>query len=682
MVRLQFTLIIYSILLLEIEAQIDSSNRINHNILDEVVITAQHNPKAIEESVHYVKLISDKRIANQAAINLRDVLKMETAMRVSQDNFLGSSISMQGLSGQNVKILIDGVPVIGRLNGNIDISQINLNNIEKIEIIEGPLSVNFGTDALAGTINLISKKATLNNPIIEVNSYYETAGQYNIDYQIIKKKGPHNFHLNGGRYFFDGWNPDDLFIEFPKRTIADTNRSIQWDLKEQFFTKLGYSFKSKLIQISPYLSHFNESITNRGMPRLPYFENAFDDFYETERFNIGVNLEGKFPSGNNWKLVAAYNDFRRKKNTFYIDLTNLESQITNMESDQDTSRFGYWMSRGSVVKNLKSSKSTIEFGYDVNFEKTRGQRIIDNIQSISDFAFFSTSEINLKENLVFRPGLRASYNSDYPSPLTPSLNFKYSVFNHTIRGSYADGFRAPSLKELYFEFIDINHNIIGNKNLLAERSHNFNFSHVWKIQKSIGTISIDNSLFYNHIRNMITLAQTSGSMAYSYFNLGLFKSKGLRGDFSLKTEKFNTLVGWSFIGRFNQISTLHDISPFSFSPEYRFQGNYKFNESNSSVSVFWKYNGASPFYNLDNSGEVSMGSISSYQILDIIYIKKFNNMTLSFGGKNLFNVKNINISGQPSSGGTHNNSSGGLAMNWGRSIFISLKLNFNSCGKN
>ncbi len=131
MVRLQFTLIIYSILLLEIEAQIDSSNRINHNILDEVVITAQHNPKAIEESVHYVKLISDKRIANQAAINLRDVLKMETAMRVSQDNFLGSSISMQGLSGQNVKILIDGVPVIGRLNGNIDISQINLNNIEK-----------------------------------------------------------------------------------------------------------------------------------------------------------------------------------------------------------------------------------------------------------------------------------------------------------------------------------------------------------------------------------------------------------------------------------------------------------------------------------------------------------------------------------------------------------------------
>ena len=193
MVRLQFTLIIYSILLLEIEAQIDSSNRINHNILDEVVITAQHNPKAIEESVHYVKLISNKRIANQAAINLRDVLKMETAMRVSQDNFLGSSISMQGLSGQNVKILIDGVPVIGRLNGNIDISQINLNNIEKIEIIEGPLSVNFGTDALAGTINLISKKATVNNPITEVNSYYETAGHYNIDYQIIKKKGPHNF---------------------------------------------------------------------------------------------------------------------------------------------------------------------------------------------------------------------------------------------------------------------------------------------------------------------------------------------------------------------------------------------------------------------------------------------------------------------------------------------------------
>ena len=67
-------------------------------------------------------------------------------------------MSVQGLSGENVKILIDGVPVVGRLNGNVDLSQINLTNIERVEIVEGPLSVNYGTNALAGTINLITKK--------------------------------------------------------------------------------------------------------------------------------------------------------------------------------------------------------------------------------------------------------------------------------------------------------------------------------------------------------------------------------------------------------------------------------------------------------------------------------------------------------------------------------------------
>ena len=125
--------------------------------LDETVVTAQYAPGSTEKSVHKMKVISRKEIDARGSVNLRDVLANENNIRISQDNVLGSSLSMQGISGQNVKILLDGVPLIGRLNGNLDLSQINLNNIERIEIIEGPLSVNYGTDALAGTINLISQ---------------------------------------------------------------------------------------------------------------------------------------------------------------------------------------------------------------------------------------------------------------------------------------------------------------------------------------------------------------------------------------------------------------------------------------------------------------------------------------------------------------------------------------------
>lgn len=171
-------------------------------LLNEVVITGQITPTMIDESVHQVRVITAEKIQDQGAVTLRDVLQNETNIRVSQDNILGTSMSIQGISGQNVKILIDGVPVIGRLGGNIDLSQINLQNIERIEIIEGPLSVNYGTDALAGTINLITKKIQKNKHELTISEYYESVGQHNFSLQYGFQKNHHKIFLLVGRNNF------------------------------------------------------------------------------------------------------------------------------------------------------------------------------------------------------------------------------------------------------------------------------------------------------------------------------------------------------------------------------------------------------------------------------------------------------------------------------------------------
>ena len=106
--------------------------------LDEVVVTGQLTEKSTEDAVHKARIISGEKLRSGLFLDLGQVLEKELNLSLSQDNILGSSISLQGISGQNVKILIDEIPVIGRLNGNIDLSQISLNNIERIEIIEGP----------------------------------------------------------------------------------------------------------------------------------------------------------------------------------------------------------------------------------------------------------------------------------------------------------------------------------------------------------------------------------------------------------------------------------------------------------------------------------------------------------------------------------------------------------------
>ena len=124
----------------------------------EVVVTGLISETTAENAIHKIRIIGSKELNSGLFLDLGSALSKELNINLTQDNVLGSSISIQGVSGQNVKILIDDVPVIGRLNGNIDLSQISLSNIERIEIIEGPLSTIYGTDALAGTINIITKK--------------------------------------------------------------------------------------------------------------------------------------------------------------------------------------------------------------------------------------------------------------------------------------------------------------------------------------------------------------------------------------------------------------------------------------------------------------------------------------------------------------------------------------------
>src|SRR5690606_23632369 len=121
-----------------------------------VVITGEVEPQSAKKSVYQVRTIPMERIQAQGSTRLQDVLNTELNIRFDQDLSLGgSNLNMLGLSGQNVKVLIDGVPMIGRqgVENEININQINVSSIERIEIVEGPMSVIYGADALAGVIN-------------------------------------------------------------------------------------------------------------------------------------------------------------------------------------------------------------------------------------------------------------------------------------------------------------------------------------------------------------------------------------------------------------------------------------------------------------------------------------------------------------------------------------------------
>ena len=126
--------------------------------LPEIIVTSNFLPTSKRESVYDIKIISNEKINNKGATNLREVLNTELNFKTNNGHVNETAINLNGLSGNHIKIMIDGVPLEGRLNGNIDLSQINLNEVERIEIIDGPSSVSYGTNALGGTINIITKK--------------------------------------------------------------------------------------------------------------------------------------------------------------------------------------------------------------------------------------------------------------------------------------------------------------------------------------------------------------------------------------------------------------------------------------------------------------------------------------------------------------------------------------------
>ena len=654
----------------------------NETELETFVVTAQYEKTTKEKAVNKIRVISREKIDALAAVNLGDVLKNELNIRLSQDNILGSFMSLQGISGQNVKILIDGIPIIGRLSGNIDVSQINLNNIERIEIVEGPLSVNFGTDALAGTINLISKKKKNNGFSFDANSYYESAGQYNVDGSLSFKKNNNQFKISGGRNLFDGWSSYDPFFQFPKSRPADTLRAKPWNPKEQIFGSLDHLFSKEDFSLRTYANYFDEQITNRGMPRNPYFESAFDDYYNTWRKDVGADLNKKLKNGGRIKVLAAYNHYKRIKLKYLKDLTNLEQQLTQTPGDQDTTKFDMLISRGSFSKI--NGQLDFQLGYEINFESSLGKRIEGKSQEQSNYAIFGSTKLKANENLIFQPALRLAYNSSYNAPPIPSFNIKYSKNNLIFRGSYAKGFRAPSLKELYFYFVDINHNIVGNSDLKEETSNNFNADISWKKIYNQTILNIDGGVFYNDIDNLITLALADEStQQYSYINIGNYKTNGIKLNTEIIFNNVSFNIGAAHIGRYNDLSKeIDSIANFNYSPEIRTNFIYNFQKYNLRFSTFYKYTGPTIRFNLNSDDEVLESTMDGFNTLDANITKTFNSESAkkyliewSIGFKNIFDVQSVNSSG--SSGGVHAESSSSLPVSWGRSIFSSIKIKFN-----
>lgn len=643
--------------------------------LSEVVVTGQYKPQSVKNSVYQVRVIPAAYIRNLAPLKLQDVLNSQLNIRFSQDLATGgSNISMLGLSGQNVKILIDGVPMVGRqgTSNEININQVDVNSIDRIEIIEGPMSVIYGADALAGVINIITKKKTAASFSVNARAQEETAGK---EYGF--KQGSHNQYLglagnykkwyasgSIGRNLFNGWKD------------TATGRELTWHKKRQFIGNALLGYNNGKLNVYYRLDGLDEVITNPA--NLPQSgQPAVDQDYISGRLMQQLQASYIFSSKLTANALASYTHFTRQvySTLFYPDG---DVRVATAPGLHSLTTFNGFTFRASAVYK-PSSIVSFQPGVDINTESGEGERIKTGTQHIDDYAFFITSEITPNTRINIRPGIRVVKNSVYDAPpVIPSLNAKFALTNTVdLRLAYARGFRSPSLRELYYDFFDASHSITGNPNLEAEHSNSFTGSISFTPAKS-KPVKFKTSLngFYNDVSNMIGFASQSGTNVTTYLNIDEYKTRGVSLDNNIKYKNLDASLGFAYTGRYNDYNKADKSLPkFKWSGEVNAMLSYHFPKQGLNVNLYYKFTGKLPYYTEVVSGtqtEIKLAETEGYHWADLTLNKKlFKFITINAGIRNLFDIVSVNSA---VTGGAH--SSGGVfPIANGRSFFAGLTFN-------
>ena len=595
-----------------------------------------------------------------------DLLKTELGFQYHSEGILGDFVRIRGLSGEYVKILIDGMPLTGRVADRIDLGQLSLNNIDHVEVIDGPVSVIYGSNALAGAINLISSDKSDENLSASLDSYFESAGIYNFNASLSKTFKGNNLSINAARNFFSGWGP------------VDSNRYKTWKPKLQYLFDGGYQYRKNNLTVRYSTDLLFEELRDQDSLSLAtLYEKAIDSYHFTKRWNNRLNVIKIFSEKLNFNLQAGYSYYNKSKITYLNDLVNLEKTVADSPEMQDTTIFRMMSARAFVSHKLQN-KLEYQGGIDINIESASGKRTM-GIKEITDIAGFLNVIYHPVEQFSIQPGIRFIYNSKFEAPVVYAVNAKYKSGNFTFYGSYGKGFRAPSLKQLYLQFIDSNHEIIGNENLQAETADDFSLSSGLFIPLGVNSLQADITAFYNSIDNAIQLAIDTLRPGWgTYFNIQAdqFKTKGI--EIRLKTDLYPGIsfnAGLITTGRMR----LNNPGRFDYSTDVVSGFSYRNERFRYQVSLFYKYTDKYLEFAGNYGAEGKLNGIaerfiSSYNTLDVTFYKSLysDKITLSGGIKNVFDITLV-----PSIGNLnfHGSSQNSVAAGYGRSYFLKLNIN-------
>lgn len=484
----------------------------------DVVVTATRTEADVKMVPNTVEVITADDIEKLGATDVYSALRLADNVQIMNTSTgFGHRISMRGMSSDSTLILINGqrtaIEDTETTQNLLALDRINVHNIERIEIIRGAASAQYGSDALAGVINIITKKST-GKPSVTVGATTGTTNMSNYYHIDLGRQGKFSstFDMNFSKD--RQWTEHEVSglpvknLQGPKQSY---NFSGTYELGENknLNLDLGY-YKDKL---SGDWSHKEYNLGAwGGIVRLQ------DAKLETERRDASLSLTGKTKK-DDYMVRTFYSKLDKFR---FLPYTALAKEYG------ETNKYSIW---GIEAKNSHkvNGDHTLTYGteydrYDVdgvNFGKDG-----DNGKNLNTYAAYIQDEWLLGDKWEIIPAVRYDHHSEFGSKTTPHIGVTYLANDHNrFKANWGEGYKAPSVSELYMDYTHMGVLTLGNPNLRPEESKNWDLSYEGEWGKTFGKITY----FHNDIDNVISTRTVGGRHGYNeYYNIdGTTKTHGV-----------------------------------------------------------------------------------------------------------------------------------------------------------
>ncbi|HLP20736.1 MAG TPA: TonB-dependent receptor [Chitinophagales bacterium] len=594
----------------------------SENNLNEVVVSGTMQETSKTESPIPVEVYSAKLFRKNPSPNIFEAMNMINGVQPQLNcNVCNTGdIHINGMEGPYTMILIDGMPVVSSLSTVYGLMGIPQSLVKRIEVVKGPSSTLYGSEAVAGLVNIITASPE-SSPRLKIEQTASSAGEFNTDIAAAFKMKKAQTLL-GINYF---------------------NFLFKWDVNNDNFTD---------VTLQNRLSLFNKWNFTRKSGRLAslaaryiYEDRWGGEMQWTKKFRGTDSIYGESIYTQRVELIGVYQLPTGKESTFFDYSYNFHYQ------DSYYGTIKYLATQHVVFAQLRWNKNWKKISllagipfrfihYDDNTYATANETQTATRPAVTFLpGVFVQTEYKPVEQFTVLAGMRYEYHNEHKSIFSPRLSFKITPHrNHTIRLSGGNGFRVVNLFTEDHAALTGARKVIVAEKLKPEQSWNGNINYTTTIQHKAGFVGIDVSGFYTYFTNKIVADYTTNAQQIIYDNLrGYAVSAGASGNIDLNfTNGLKILLGATYMQVYQVEKGIK--TPQMHAPKFSatYTASYTFNKIGFTIDYTGKIN--SPMYLPVVPNDFRPSQSPWYCIMNLQFTKKFSKGIELFAGvKNFLN---------------------------------------------